>query len=157
MGTVETQGSAADSVSKNTAARGLHKTELIFALLVLLSAIGIGVTDFSPKDGYWYWVAMVPVFGAASIFSALMLDRQEGETSAIILRRQILHWAGLLCAVYLVFLLVHAGRMNNEAAGLVTLIALALTAFLSGVYSDWRFCLVGAVLAGIAAGAAFVE
>jgi len=144
-------------VARSPAARRLHRSEIILGLLILLSAVGIGVTDFSPKQGFWYWAAMVPVFGALSIFTALMRERPESATSTLVVRQQILHWLALLGAVYLVFLLVHAGRMNNEAAGLMVLIALALTAFLSGVYSDWRFCIVGAVLAGIAAGAAFVE
>jgi hypothetical protein len=47
--------------------------------------------------------------------------------------------------------------MNDEDAGLVALLTLALSAFFAGLHSDWRICLVGIVLGGTVAGAAWVE
>jgi len=134
-----------------------QRNELGLVLVVMLSAFGIGVTDFSPERGFWYWLAMVPIFGFVSLFAALLRPRRAGETTSAILLRQILHWVALLLAIYLIFLLVRAGRMTNESAGLVALLSLALTAFLGGVHGDWRFCVVGLLLGGIVAGATFVE
>ena len=135
----------------------LLSVELVLGLLVLLAAIGIAVTDFAPYRGFWYWVVMVPIFAAASLYTSWSHDRWKGAAGSTVLRTQLLHWLGGFVAVHLVFVLWRAGRMANEAAGLVALLTLALTTFLSGVYGDWRFCLVGLLLGAIVAGAAFVE
>jgi dipeptide/tripeptide permease len=71
--------------------------------------------------------------------------------------REVLHWSGLAVAVTLIYLLQATGRMTNEAAGLVALVALALTSFLAGIHGNWRFCIVGALLACAVAAAALVE
>ena len=36
--------------------------EIIPIVLILLSIIGIGITDYSPADSRRYWLAMVPDF-----------------------------------------------------------------------------------------------
>ena len=51
----------------------------------------------------------------------------------------VLYWGALLVAVQLVYLLVNAGRINFESAGLVILLLLALTTFVQGIYADSRF------------------
>jgi hypothetical protein len=135
----------------------LVSVEVILAALVVLSAVGIGITDVSPGYGFWYWLAMVPLFGAASSFTAWSRNRQAGGTGSSVVRTQVLHWVAVLAALYVVFVLLRAGRMNNEAAGLVALLTLALATFLAGVHGDWRFCLVGTLLGLIVGAAAFVQ
>ena len=55
-------------VSKDAAVKGggLHRFlgiyEIVIIVLIALSIIGIGITDFSPADSYKYWLAMVPIF-----------------------------------------------------------------------------------------------
>ncbi|MEJ2286092.1 MAG: hypothetical protein P8X85_21150, partial [Desulfobacterales bacterium] len=50
---------------------GLHRIlgiyEMVIIVLIGLSIIGIGITDFSPADSYNYWVAMVPIFCGACL------------------------------------------------------------------------------------------
>ena len=58
-------------VSKDAAIKkgGVHRVlgiyEIVIIVLIALSTIGIGITDFSPADSYKYWVAMVPIFCGA--------------------------------------------------------------------------------------------
>ena len=47
--------------------------------------------------------------------------------------------------------------MANQDAGLVALIALSLTTFLSGVHADWRVAVVGIFLALIVIAVAVIE
>ena len=47
--------------------------------------------------------------------------RDKGSKWTTILRTQLLHWAGLLVAVRLVFEMLHKGRLDNENTGLVIL------------------------------------
>lgn len=118
-------------------------------VLIVLSIIGVGVTDFSPAVSHWYWLAMVVVFGLGCILIEWDRAKAEGRDKFVIMRKQLLHWLGLLLAVQLVYLLLHAGRLDNENTGLVILLLLALTAFASGVHLGWRLCVVG-VLLGLA-------
>ena len=47
--------------------RYLGPSGVLMILLVLFAIVGIGITDFSPQLGHWYWLAMVNVTGLACI------------------------------------------------------------------------------------------
>ena len=126
-----------------------HPAELIFIILLFLSAVGIALTDFSPAKGFWYWVAMAPVFCAATIGIEWSRLTQRGVSKTTFIRHQILYWLGYLVGVHLVFLLHYTGRLNNADAGLVALLLLALATFCAGVSSNWRIVSIGIFL-GIA-------
>ena len=135
----------------------LHFAEAILVALLVLSAVGIGIADISPEYGFRYWAAMIPVFAAISLFASWSQARRHGAAVGTVIRVQLFHWIGLLLALYVVFLLQHTGRLNNEDAGLVALLALALGTFLAGVHFDWRLCVVGILLGCTVAVAALVE
>jgi len=128
-------------------ARKLAVEEIILVVLLTLSAVGIAISEVLPREAFGYWLAMVPVFGGVSLFAGWSRAREQGMTAVGVLRNQLLHWVALAVAVCLVFLLEVTGRMSSEDAALVALLALALTTFLAGVHFDWRYCVVGAVLA----------
>ena len=131
--------------------------EIVIIILIGLSIIGIGITDFSPADGYKYWVAMVPIFCAACLILEWSRVRDRGYRWTTLLRTQLLHWAGLLVAVRLVFEMLHTGRLDNENTGLVILLLLALSTFIAGIHLGWRLCLVGGFLAGALVAATYLE
>jgi hypothetical protein len=128
-------------------ARKLAVEEIILVVLLTLSAVGIAISEVLPREAFGYWLAMVPVFGGVSLFAGWSRAREQGMTAVGVLRNQLLHWVALAVAVCLVFLLEVTGRMSSEDAALVALLALALTTFLAGVHFDWRYCVVGALLA----------
>ena len=125
---------------------GLEVFEIIFVILVVLSVIGIGITDFSPARSYWYWFAMAPIFACACLILEWMRFGGEGKSWLSILRNQLLTWFGLLVAVQLVFLLLRAGRLTFESTGLVILLLLALTTFIVGINLGYQLCVLGAFL-----------
>ena len=131
--------------------------EIIPIVLLLLSIIGIGITDFSPADSYKYWVAVVPIFCGACLILEWSRVRGKGFKWTTILRTQLLHWAGLLVAVRLVFEMLHKGRLDNENTGLVILLLLALSVFLAGIHLGWRLCLVGGFLGAALVAATYLE
>ena len=55
------------AIEKGWLRRFLGTYEIVFIVLIVLSIIGIGITDFSPADSYKYWVAMVPIFCGACL------------------------------------------------------------------------------------------
>jgi nitrate/nitrite transporter NarK len=91
--------------------------EIIFIVLILLSIIGIGITDFSPADSHLYWLATVPVFAGACLILEWSRVRGKGQKWTTIVRTQLLVWFGLLLANHLVYLLLHTGRLDNENTG----------------------------------------
>jgi hypothetical protein len=134
-----------------------HVEEVVLILLVVLSGIGVAVNDYSPKSAFRYWIWMAPTFSVVSIGAAWWRASRRGESVLTAVQRQVLHWAGVIGAVYLIYLLQSTGRMENEAAGLAALIVIALSAYLAGVHTDWRLMVLGVVLAVTAAGFAILE
>jgi hypothetical protein len=144
------ENGAAQSVKSAAAQEGaafrLSTQEWIVVALIALSIIGVGVTDFAPAASHWYWLAMVPAFGVACILIEWDGAKGRGLAPATIIRNQALVWLGLLIAVQLVYLLLHAGRLDSENTGLIILLLLSLTVFGSGIYLGWRLCVVGVSL-----------
>jgi hypothetical protein len=146
------------SDQSNALAKRIRVDEALFLTLIALSTIGIGITNSWPVESFWFWAAMVPVFGLTSIYLGWSKARQRGEGVARIIRIQVLHWVGLLAALFLIYYLLDpTGRIDYNQLAFITLLALALTTFLAGVHFDWRFMVVGIILGLAVAGAAFLE
>lgn len=131
--------------------------EIAFVALLVLALGGMAVADFSARSGLTYWLVVIPLFGAVSVFSGWQRARAAGKNLSAVLLPQILHWGALVLAVYLIYLLERTGRLNREDAGLVALLALSLTTALAGIHFDWRLAVLGVLLAIGTAGAALVE
>lgn len=118
--------------------------EIVFYGLIMLSLIGAVTAQVSVTMGRTFWLAMIPIVGAATIYVEWGKVRAGEVKWLTLVRMQILHWGSLIIAVELVSLLDHFGRINNTAASSMTLLLLAQTTFLVGVHRDWRFCVVAA-------------
>ncbi len=127
-------------------------------LMILLSLVGVGVTDFSPDDGYWYWMIMIIVFGVIAVITGFV-EAKKGDQHLVkkILVVQVIHWLGSMITVIGVFLLLYAGKLNPESSALVILLILALTTFLDGLRLGWRFSIAGVFLGVTAVIAAYIE
>jgi len=139
------------------ASRRLVDERWIFVGLLALSMVGVAIADFSERLGLHFWLLMVPIFAGASLYTGWARARDRGASVHGILWRQVLHWSALALAVYMIFMLEETGRLNQEDAGLVAMLAVALTTLLAGVHFDWRLMLLGALLGIAAACSAFVE
>jgi hypothetical protein len=116
--------------------------EIILYSLIILSVIGAGVSQISASAGGTYWLAMIPIIAVATIYIEWAKVSGEGVRWLTLVRTQLYHWGSLIISVELVSMLSYFGRINNEAVSLVTLLLVAQTTFLVGVYVDWRFCVV---------------
>ena len=134
-----------------------HTEEGVLFVLLVLSGIGIAVSDFAPREAFWYWVAMAPFFWLGCVSVQWSRTKARGESRGRLIRRQLFHWIGYVVAVYLVFLLQTTGRLNSADAGLVALLVLAFSTFFAGIYCDWRIILVGVFLGTAVAGSALLE
>lgn len=146
-----------DGDALQRARRHLHEAELAAAALLILSAIGIGVTDISPDRGFRYWLAMVPVFALVS--GVVEFRHREGSRAQLARRflKLVGHWAGAFGAIYLVMLFRQTGRINAPISGLAALLVLAFASFESGVHLDPRLLPVGLLLAATCVVVAVLE
>jgi hypothetical protein len=129
-----------------TAKNRFQIEEAILILLLILSLVGIGITDYSPADGYGYWLVMVVIFAVFAILIGWLQSKHRTDDFKIILREQSIHWATSLLAVGGVFLIHQPGRIAEADAGLIILLILSLATMLDGLRVGWRFSLVGLFL-----------
>lgn len=128
----------------------------VAAVLLALAFSAIAASDVSAVRTHLYWSLLVVVFAAVA-FVVERLHPRPGSGGVRGALGIALHWAGVLVAVQLVYLLVASGRMANADTGLCCGLVLALGTFLAGVHGNWRLLVVGAALGAATAGVAFVE
>ncbi len=133
-----------------TEKRRFHVEEAILVLLLILSLVGIGIMDFSPSDGYGYWLIMMILFAMFAILIGWLQSKHRSDDFKIILREQSIHWSTSILVVGGAFLINQSGRIQEEDAGLIVLLILSLSTILDGLRVGWRFSLVGLFL-GVAA------
>lgn len=133
-----------------TAKRRFYVEEAILILLLTLTLVGVWITDYSPVDGYGYWMIMVFVFALLAMTMAWQQSRHRMTDFKKIIREQSLHWFTSLLVVEGVFSLQKSEHLTQEDAGLVIMMILAQSTILDGLRVGWRFSLVGIFL-GISA------
>lgn len=146
----ETKSSASQSQEQAVAVGRFGVEGIGLSTIMVLAIVGIAIADFSKGWGFWYWLAMVPIFAGVSVLLGWSRASRSGGSVPAILGKQVLHWSALPLAVYVIYLLERTGRLNQEDAGLVALLSLALTTLLAGVHFEWRLSVVG-ILLGVAA------
>lgn len=130
---------------------------VVCAIMLVLAFVSLVLVDIHSK-GYWlYSQALALIYAVMSIWLFWYLNRGDGRFSRSTIWHQILHWIGLLAALYLVHVFVTAGIISALAAGVVTVTMLALTIYLVGIYSDIAFVLIGITLAVCAYCLAYIQ
>ncbi len=132
-------------------------TEISLIATFVLSIIGIGVTDYSPAKSYQYWGAMTVVLTIAALFIGWARAEHLKRTVTNIFITQIVHWTATWVAVFGIFLLLNAGRLNYESTGLALLVVLGLATFLDGYRVSWRLSIVGILMFVTSLIAAYLE
>lgn len=131
--------------------------ETVFIVMILLSLLGIVITDFSQHDGYGYWMFMGFVFGMLSIFVSWLQAKTHEKDFQEIVRIQSLHWLQTMLIVGASSLLNKSGDISEISASLVILLILSLATMLDGMRIGWQFSLVGFYLATCAVLVAYVN
>lgn len=131
--------------------------ETIVILLLVLSLIGVNLTEFSTADGWWYWMIMIVVFTLSAIVVGLFTLKKRSQTIRSVMQVQLIHWASVTLIVIAAFSLLNADVMEDQAASLVVLLILSLASFLDGVHIGWRFSMVGVFLGVTAVIMAHIE
>jgi hypothetical protein len=131
--------------------------QTVFLVLILLSVVGVGITNLSPKNSHLYWFCMVAVVAIASIVSGWKQCHDKGKPTKAMLITQSIHWGSALGGVLGVYILLNTGSLDYENTGMVILLLLAFSTFLNGLHVGWRFYLAGLFLSGTFVVMAYVE
>ena len=122
-------------------------SDLPYAAMLAFALGGLVLTSFRGAGTYYYWMALAPIYALIVIASGWRQLETGSERMQLSLT-QVLHWLGILAAMWLMFLPQVRGVENDNASSLSLLILLALGTFLAGVHAKvWRICIVGAFLA----------
>jgi len=138
--------------------RKRHIEEITLIITLLFSIVGIGITNYSPTEAYWYWLLMTAVLAIAGTVIAWINRASLPEPQVQkLLMMQILHWTCTAATMLGLFLLLKAGIINYEGMGLTLLLTLGLSTFLDGCWISWRFSLLGVLMGTAAILAAYIE
>ena len=131
---------------------------MTFLFLIVLSVIGVGITDYSPAYARFYFKYITIFCAAVAIIGTVVKSRgQGGKQHVSRFAVQVLHWSACFAAVLITYALIHNGRLNNADAGLVILLLLSLTVFLDGAHVGRHFYLLGTLLGLMTLVMAYVE
>lgn len=134
------------------------KVRLFVGLIMLmLGFIGLVITN-AEKEGAWdYWRWTACIYAALSLALNWHLKKIGWKKELVTVWQEILHWSGLMLAIWLISYVVHIGLQNRFEASLEVLILLALATYLAGIYMETSFIFIGLLLGLFAAGLAFFD
>ncbi len=125
-------------------------------IMLLLGFIGM-VISYIHRDGSWfYWKWAIPIYALLALWLSWYIREKSKTLSPITLWHELLHWIGLVAAVFLVSFFIRQGIMSRFVAGLFNLTLLSLALFMAGIYIETTFLVVGVVLGVFALLASFV-
>ena len=135
----------------------IGKTEkVVFVILILLTMVGVTITNVSPNYAHLFWLVMNPVFAIGAIMSGWHRANELNSRKHLVLT-QLFHWGSTLVAIIIIYAFFHTGQLQFESIGLMIVLVLALSAFLDGVHVGWHFSVLGILLAIIAVTVSYVE
>lgn len=114
--------------------------------MLFLALFGVAYTSVARQPMTTYWIVLAPFFGLICVATGWR-DAENAEARFRLVRTQVLHWGGVLLAMYLVFIGDVKQMMSSDVSALTVLSVLALGSFTAGVHTgSWRISLVGIVL-----------
>lgn len=116
----------------------------IYIFMVVWAVGGLAYTDVNPERSVPFWQLTTVLFAIIAIVHVIRSDAPDRTVLAL---KQLAHWLAFLAAMAVMHSHYVTDLVTGDPLGVVTLILLALAVFLDGVYVNWRFCVVGLVLA----------
>ena len=118
-----------------------------FYLMIVLAWIGAVYTTYDLDTSRWYWHWLIPIFALICIVTQWNNVEPTLKSRLLLIARQILHWGAVLALAFLLYM-VSAGHNNiidlidDRQGSFMMTYTIGLSAFLAGIYYDWRLCVV---------------
>jgi len=137
--------SKTDAAKSNWIWRGLIDN-LPYAAIIALGLVGISWTSLSSTPSADYWVVVTPIVAAICIVAGWRHVASGARIGMAV--SQVIQWAAVLIAMYLLTVSDVQRSLNANALGLMILTLLGLGVFVSGLnLRAWKLCVTGAFLA----------
>jgi hypothetical protein len=118
----------------------------VYFLWAVVGLVGFALVDFRETWVPVYWSVAGPAGFLASAILGWRSARRAGQVTAAARRRHVLHWGGMLAAIFLAVLMPISGLLPRDALGPAILLILALGHFEAGVHLDRTFLWVGVLM-----------
>jgi hypothetical protein len=130
--------------------------DLPYAVIIVLTLIGVSWESISAAPKTTYWEYVTPIIGAICIVAGWRHTPSGDRIAMVVI--QVLQWAAVLIAMYLINETNAERSIESNATGLMLLTLLALGVFVSGLnLRAWKLCVTGAFLGVAVPIAAWVE
>ena len=121
--------------------------ELPFALVLILTTIGVAYTSFSKKPITGYWEILAPLIALVCV-GAGWQSANDNQKKIRLIVTQALHWIAFIVVMNMMLLASVQRDFNASATGLAIFTLLALGTFTAGVHVlSWQVCLLGLIMA----------
>jgi hypothetical protein len=120
----------------------------IYFLWAIVGFCGFALVDFGNKLVPFYWTIAGPAGFLVSAYIGWRYARLRGQMTASAGLRHVLHWGGMLTAVFLAVLIPANGLMEWDGLGPAILLILALSYFQAGVHLDRALLWIGLLMGG---------
>ena len=148
---------AADGKPHATPHVPLWLRELPYAVVLILTLLGIAYTSLTRQPIALYWELLVPVLAVVCV-GAGWHHAPDRKAKVRLVATQTAHWLAFLVGMNLVFLPSVQNMLNADATGLAILLLLALGTFIAGVHMlSWKMCALGLVMACFVPAIAWLE
>jgi hypothetical protein len=121
--------------------------ELPFALVLILTTIGVAYMSFSKKPITGYWEILAPLIALVCV-GAGWENADDNSKRMRLIATQALHWIAFIVVMNMMLLASVQRDFNASATGLAMFTLLALGTFTAGVHVlSWQVCLLGLIMA----------
>lgn len=148
MSTLELTPEIAPASAKPSLWRRLFRAKDIgFYLMIVLAWIGAVYTTYDLDTSRWYWHWLIPIFGLICIVTEWNNVEPTPKARLMLIVHQVLHWGAALVLAFLLYM-ISSGHNNiidlidDRQGSFMMTYTVALSAFLAGIYYDWRLCVV---------------
>src|ERR1700722_5622197 len=152
MSSSETGPQAASPASPPTAQRATHRLsfwlkELPFALVLILTTLGVAYTSFSKWPIVGFWELLAPLIALVCIGSGWP-SAADKTARLILIGSQALHWLAFLVGMNVLLLPSVQRNFTGNSTALAVFTLLALGTFTAGLQVfSWQVCALGLVMA----------
>ena len=145
------------SAAPTTAPKSIWLKELPYAVVLILTLLGVAYTSFTRRPTTGYWEFLVPVVGGVCIWSGWRYAHDK-KAQLRLVWTQAVHWLAFFAAMNLLLLPSVQRMLNADATGLAILLLLALGTFVAGIHIPaLEVCILGLVMALFVPAIAWVE
>jgi hypothetical protein len=132
-----------DAISLETVSTPSNiRLKFITSIIILISSLFC----FAARDNHLFFTyskLLGLCYSLLLLFYSWRQYRDQNKENFSLVWYQLLQWVGLFFAAYMITLFNDTELLNNTQAAYVMLIMIALTLFITGVYSDICFMLTG--------------